>query len=166
MTPTVKASGSASTVIVSPKLTAASLSSSFPTYSLYLTASLSPPPFLRLVIQSPPSNKKACASSTPTPTARSNVSSSSVAAVKDALSSENKWLWSFDINTKEERSTGFFAPHQDATYAGLSPSYQCLTAWLALSDPFGVNEGCFSSYPESHRLGQFSHCIERTTITC
>ena len=84
-----------------------------------------------------------------------------VSAVKEALHSENIWLWSSDINTKEGRSANFFAPHQDATYAGLSPSSQCLTAWVALSDPIGANKGCLSFYPESHRLGQLPHQTEK-----
>lgn len=84
-----------------------------------------------------------------------------VAAVKEALESENIWLWSSDINTKEVRSPCFFAPHQDATYAGLAPSSQCLTAWVALSDPVGLKEGCLSFYPASHDLGQLPHGTEK-----
>eukprot|EP00984_Skeletonema_dohrnii_P012417 scaffold5035_cov88-Skeletonema_dohrnii-CCMP3373.AAC.6 len=84
-----------------------------------------------------------------------------IAAVKDALHSEDIWLWSSDINTKKEKSTNFFSPHQDATYAVLSPAAQCVTAWVALSDPVGVNEGCLSFYPGSHHLGQLPHCVDK-----
>ncbi|KAL7450299.1 hypothetical protein ACHAWC_002250 [Mediolabrus comicus] len=84
-----------------------------------------------------------------------------VAAVQDALGSSDIWLWSSDINMKKEQSTSFFAPHQDATYAGLSPSSQCVTAWVALSDPVGENEGCLLFYPGSHKLGQLPHCVDK-----
>jgi non-heme Fe2+,alpha-ketoglutarate-dependent halogenase len=70
-----------------------------------------------------------------------------VDAVQQALGSPNIWLWSSAINIKQAHSSGYFAPHQDATYAGLSPSSQCLTAWVALSDPVDQLEvllSCFS----------------------
>ena len=84
-----------------------------------------------------------------------------ITAVKDALDSEDIWLWSSDINTKKEQSTNFFAPHQDATYSGLLPASQCVTVWVALSDPVGENEGCLSFYPGSHMLGQLHHCVDK-----
>jgi ectoine hydroxylase-related dioxygenase (phytanoyl-CoA dioxygenase family) len=80
-----------------------------------------------------------------------------VAAVQRALNSQNILLWSSDINLKPPQSTGFFAPHQDATYAGLTPASKCLTAWVALSDPVGEQEGCLSFYPKSHTMGQLPH---------
>lgn len=80
-----------------------------------------------------------------------------VKAVQEALGSSNIWLWSSDINIKQPNSPGFFAPHQDATYAGLSPSSKTLTAWIALSDPVGEPEGCLSFYPGSHKCGQLHH---------
>lgn len=81
-------------------------------------------------------------------------------AVKDALESDDIWLWSSDINTKKEQSTNFFAPHQDSRFAGLSPSAECVTVWIALSDPVGENEGCLKFYPASHKLGQLPHHVE------
>lgn len=84
-----------------------------------------------------------------------------ITAVKHALDSEDVLLWSSDINIKKEQSTNFFAPHQDATYSGLSPPSQCVTAWVALSDPVGENEGCLSFYPGSHQLGQLPHCVDK-----
>ena len=71
-----------------------------------------------------------------------------VAAVQKALKSKDILLWSSDINQKPPSSAGFFAPHQDATYAGLAPSSKCLTAWIAFSSPVGELEGCLSFYPK------------------
>ena len=78
-------------------------------------------------------------------------------AVKAALNSEDIMLWSSDINIKQPNSPGFYAPHQDSTYAGLSPSSSVLTAWVALSNPVGEKEGCLSFYPGSHKLNQLPH---------
>lgn len=83
-----------------------------------------------------------------------------VAAVREALGAEEVWLWSSDVNTKEGGRC-FFAPHQDATFAGLSPSSRCLTAWVALSDPVGAREGCLSFYPASHRRGPLPHARKK-----
>ncbi len=83
-------------------------------------------------------------------------------AVKDALESDDIWLWSSDVNTKKGQSSYFFAPHQDSRYAGLSPSAECVTVWIALSDPVGENEGCLSFYPGSHQLGQLPHHVEKS----
>lgn len=80
-----------------------------------------------------------------------------VAAVQEALQTKDVFLWSSDINWKPPQSEGFFAPHQDSTYAGLSPSSRCVTAWVALSDPVGEMEGCLSFYQRSHTLGQLPH---------
>ena len=77
--------------------------------------------------------------------------------VKAALNSDDIMLWSSDINIKQPNSPGFYAPHQDCTYAGLSPSSSVLTAWIALSDPVGVREGCLSFYPASHKSKQLPH---------
>jgi non-haem Fe2+, alpha-ketoglutarate-dependent halogenase len=80
-------------------------------------------------------------------------------AVHEALQTQDVYLWSSDINWKPPHSTGFFAPHQDSTYAGLSPPSKCLTAWIALSDPVGEDEGCLSFYPKSHNRGQIPHHV-------
>lgn len=68
-------------------------------------------------------------------------------------------LWSSDINLKEPLSPGYFAPHQDSTYAGLEPATDCLTAWIALSDRVGIEKGCLSFYEGSHRWGQIEHIM-------
>ncbi|KAG7342447.1 phytanoyl-CoA dioxygenase family protein [Nitzschia inconspicua] len=80
-----------------------------------------------------------------------------IEAVQNALQTCDLCLWSSDINWKDPNSDGFFAPHQDSTYAGLSPPSKCLTAWIALSDPVGETEGCLSFYPQSHIRGQLPH---------
>ena len=75
-----------------------------------------------------------------------------ITAVKVALNTNDILLWSSDINTKRPASSGFYAPHQDCTYAGLSPSSSVLTAWIALSHPVGEREGCLEFYPGSHTV--------------
>lgn len=80
-----------------------------------------------------------------------------VDAVKQALQTQDVLLWSSDVNWKAPYSDGYFAPHQDSTYAGLSPPNKCLTAWVALSDPVGEREGCLSFYPQSHLQAQLPH---------
>jgi non-heme Fe2+,alpha-ketoglutarate-dependent halogenase len=80
-----------------------------------------------------------------------------VSAVQQALGTKDILLWSSDINIKPCDSEGFFAPHQDATFAGLFPPEKVLTAWIALSDPVGETEGCLSFYKGSHKLGQVKH---------
>jgi hypothetical protein len=69
-------------------------------------------------------------------------------------------LWSSDINVKKPNSSGFYAAHQDATYAGLFPSSSVLTVWVALSHPVGEREGCLAFYHESHKLHQLPHKSE------
>lgn len=78
-------------------------------------------------------------------------------AVQQALGSPDILLWSSDVNIKPANSAGVFLPHQDSTYAGLQPASRVLTAWVALSDPVGITEGCLSFYPGSHRCGQLPH---------
>ena len=80
-----------------------------------------------------------------------------IRTVKSILHTENIILWSSDFNVKPPRSHVYFPPHQDATYAGLDPSEQVLTVWVALSDPVGINEGCLCFIPGSHRHGQLPH---------
>ena len=86
-----------------------------------------------------------------------------IKAVRAALNSNNIMLWSSDVNIKDPKSPGFYAPHQDCTYAGLYPSCSILTAWIALSDPVGMKEGCLRFYPESHELNQLPHVNEKNT---
>ena len=80
-----------------------------------------------------------------------------VSAVQQALGSENLLLWSSDINIKGANTPHYFEPHQDSAYAGLSPATNCLTAWVALSDPVGVVDGCLQFYPQSHKMGKLLH---------
>mmetsp|Transcript_9522 Transcript_9522/g.13947 ORF Transcript_9522/g.13947 Transcript_9522/m.13947 type:complete len:359 (-) Transcript_9522:82-1158(-) len=80
-----------------------------------------------------------------------------VQVAQECLQTSDILLWSSDINSKPPQTKGYFAPHQDSTYAGLSPASKCLTAWIALSDPVGVKEGCLSFYPGSHQQGQIPH---------
>ena len=80
-----------------------------------------------------------------------------VHAVQQALNSNDILLWSSDVNIKEANSDYYFEPHQDNAHAGLSPSSSCLTAWIALSNPVGIQEGCLQFHPKSHKLGQIPH---------
>ena len=84
-----------------------------------------------------------------------------IEAVKAALNSNDIMLWSSDINTKQPNSSGFYAPHQDCAYAGLSPSCLVLTAWIALSHPVGEAEGCLQFYPGSHMVKYPHYTDER-----
>ena len=80
-----------------------------------------------------------------------------IAAVQDVLGTKNIVCWSSDWNIKPPNSLHYFAPHQDATYAGLDPSDQVVTAWVALSDPVTETEGCLQFWPGTHRKGQLPH---------
>ena len=62
-----------------------------------------------------------------------------------------------NMNKKEQESNISFEPHQDNAYAGLNPSSSCLTAWIALSNPVGVQEGCLQFHPKIHKLKQIPH---------
>jgi len=81
-----------------------------------------------------------------------------VQAVKRCLQSQEILLWSSDLNVKPPKSSWLFSPHQDSTYAGLQPAEKCLTCWIALTDPVGVEEGCMEFWRGSHRDGQVDHC--------
>ena len=80
-----------------------------------------------------------------------------VRTVQQLLQTEHVLLWSSDFNVKLPNTAGYFAPHQDSTYAGLEPPAQVLTVWLALSETVTENEGCLSFWPGSHKLGQLPH---------
>jgi ectoine hydroxylase-related dioxygenase (phytanoyl-CoA dioxygenase family) len=90
-----------------------------------------------------------------------------LAAVQDVLQTRHVLCWSSDFNIKQaassdsgESSMSYYAPHQDSTYAGLQPIGQVVTAWVALSDPVGENEGCLSFWSGSHKHGQLRHVEE------
>ena len=88
-----------------------------------------------------------------------------VQAVQQVLQTCDILLWSCDFNIKAPQTEMFFPPHQDATYAGLSPSDQCVTAWVALSDPVGNKEGCLAFWKGSHLHGQLPH-VEEPSNAC
>jgi ectoine hydroxylase-related dioxygenase (phytanoyl-CoA dioxygenase family) len=80
-----------------------------------------------------------------------------ISAVQQVLQTKNLLLWSCDFNIKYPETEAWYPPHQDATYAGLHPTNQCVTAWVALSDPVSDKEGCLIFWKGSHRLGQLPH---------
>jgi len=86
-----------------------------------------------------------------------------VQVVQQALNSKDILLWSSDINIKEANSDYYFEPHQDCTYAGLHPSSSCLTAWVALSNPVGIQQGCLQFHPKSHNLGHIPHHTKKNS---
>ena len=87
-----------------------------------------------------------------------------IAAVRACLPPTNNLvLWSSDINLKlADQSGRYFAPHQDATYAGLQPPMHCVTVWLALSDPVGRKDGCLSFYAQPlAQMEQLPHTVSK-----
>lgn len=64
------------------------------------------------------------------------------------------WITNFFI--KEPGDGNFVSWHQDATYWGLEPHDQVLTAWLALSEA-SVRSGAMKFLPGSHRHGLHDH---------
>jgi Phytanoyl-CoA dioxygenase (PhyH) len=86
-----------------------------------------------------------------------------VAAVRAVLGSDlNILCWSTDWNIKAPMAPQFYAPHQDAAYAGLEPACDVVTAWVALSDPVSERDGCLQFWPGSHGAGALVH----TTTEC
>ena len=61
---------------------------------------------------------------------------------------------------KEPGDDAFVSWHQDATYFGLDPADQHVTAWVALTDSL-PETGCVMALPGSHRLGQLPHTTHR-----
>jgi non-heme Fe2+,alpha-ketoglutarate-dependent halogenase len=80
-----------------------------------------------------------------------------IAAVQKILQTDDIRCWSSDLNIKEAKSDGVYCPHQDATYTGLHPPTECVTAWIALSDVVSEQEGCLEFIRGSHMLGQVEH---------
>ncbi len=64
------------------------------------------------------------------------------------------WITNFFI--KEPGDGNFVSWHQDATYWGLEPHDQVLTAWLALSEA-SVESGAMKFLPGSHLSGLHDH---------
>ena len=87
-----------------------------------------------------------------------------VEAVQQVLQTKHVLLWSCDFNVKEPNTEMRFSPHQDATYAGLSPADQCVTAWVALSHPVGEEQGCLRFKKESHKQGQLPHVKQPSDV--
>jgi ectoine hydroxylase-related dioxygenase (phytanoyl-CoA dioxygenase family) len=89
-----------------------------------------------------------------------------ISMVRKCLGNTNNLLlWSSDINIKLPNTKGYFAPHQDSTYAGLYPPSKCCTIWIALSDPVGIKEGCLSFYPQSiNTMKQLPHNIKNDEL--
>lgn len=77
--------------------------------------------------------------------------------VQELLATENILCWSTDWNIKYAGKGGVYLPHQDSTYAGLSPPNKVLTVWIAISDPVFELDGCLHFWSGSHKLGQLEH---------
>lgn len=80
-------------------------------------------------------------------------------AVCSALGTDDVLVWSTDLNAKDSHSAGYFTPHQDSTYANLTPADGALTAWVALSDA-PSESGCLIYARGSHLCGQLPHETE------
>ncbi len=65
-------------------------------------------------------------------------------------------LWSSDWVVKHAGAPGFYSPHQDSTYMGLSPVEDVVSVWLAVTDSTPDN-GCVRFFLGSHRRGQLEH---------
>lgn len=77
-------------------------------------------------------------------------------AARAALGTADVLAWSCDVNDKAPGAGTFASPHQDSTYARLTPADQSLTAWLALSDA-PREAGCLEFACGSHLHGQLPH---------
>mgnify|MGYP001797573766 CR=1 FL=1 len=65
-------------------------------------------------------------------------------------------VWGANFFIKEPNTPDFVSWHQDATYWGLEPHDQIITAWLALSD-VPVASGAMKFLAGSHKTGQAAH---------
>ncbi|MEM1163093.1 MAG: phytanoyl-CoA dioxygenase family protein [Pseudomonadota bacterium] len=74
----------------------------------------------------------------------------------EAVIGPNILCWATNFFIKEPNTTDFVSWHQDATYWGLEPADQIITAWLALSDA-PVESGAMKFAAGSHAWGQASH---------
>ncbi len=83
-----------------------------------------------------------------------------ILAVQTILRTNDIRCWSCDFNIREWNTPTMIAPHQDSTYAGLTPSDEVVTAWIALSDPVTPQEGGLIFYNGSHLLGQLPHTCD------
>lgn len=83
-----------------------------------------------------------------------------IRAVQTVLQTDDIRCWSCDFNIREWNAPTMIAPHQDATYAGLTPCEEVVTAWIALSDPVTIQEGGLIFYYGTHLLGQLPHTCD------
>jgi non-heme Fe2+,alpha-ketoglutarate-dependent halogenase len=74
----------------------------------------------------------------------------------EAVIGPNILCWITNFFIKEPNDGNFVSWHQDATYWGLEPHDQVLTAWLALSD-VPVESGAMKFVAGSHRQGLHDH---------
>lgn len=74
----------------------------------------------------------------------------------EAVIGPNILCWITNFFIKEPKDGNFVSWHQDATYWGLEPHDQVLTAWLALSDA-PVESGAMKFLAGSHREGLHDH---------
>ncbi|MGI9425424.1 MAG: phytanoyl-CoA dioxygenase family protein [Hyphomicrobiaceae bacterium] len=74
----------------------------------------------------------------------------------EAVIGPNILCWTTNFFIKEPNDGGFVSWHQDATYWGLEPHDQIITAWLALSDA-PLESGAMKFLAGSHTSGQIAH---------
>ncbi len=68
----------------------------------------------------------------------------------------NILCWTSNFFIKEPKDGNFVSWHQDATYWGLEPHDQIITAWFAFSD-VPLESGAMKFLAGSHRNGQVTH---------
>ena len=83
-----------------------------------------------------------------------------IRAVQTVLQTNDIRCWSCDFNIRPSNASTMISPHQDATYAGLTPCDEVVTAWIALSDPVTIPEGGLVFYAGTHLLGQIPHTCD------
>lgn len=74
----------------------------------------------------------------------------------EAVIGPNILCWITNFFIKEPKDGNYVSWHQDATYWGLEPHDQVLTAWLALSDA-PVESGAMKFVAGSHKTGLQAH---------
>jgi hypothetical protein len=82
-----------------------------------------------------------------------------LAAVEDLIGPD-LLVYHLTMWIKEADDDAFVSWHQDATYFGLDPADQHVTAWVALTDS-RLDTGCVMALPGSHHLGQLPHTTHR-----
>jgi hypothetical protein len=82
-----------------------------------------------------------------------------LAAIEDLIGPD-LLVYHLTMWIKEPGDDAFVSWHQDATYFGLDPADQHVTAWVALTDS-RPETGCVMALPGSHRQGQLPHTTHR-----